>query len=562
LLVLPLYSINLSINYKAANSNQQELIRTMEVRVQLYMESLEKEVMRLMELKREYILDADLLQLSTISTGMTGFDRIQSILNLQKRMQILRTSSSMIANTNIYIPSMNRTINTYQYELEINEEEFNVMKTKETDDLFVYWDDRMFLNLTFPYDAVSKGVSPHYVFSIEISNHNLYESMNEMMEYEEGGIMLFTHTLQDILTVESSEEMVSNVKNVLSNQMEDSWIIHKERITVENQRFVTISYYSDYTGMVAVLYVSVENIKGAMSQYQRWFWMISILSMFVIIIFSYWIYRIIHRPIRKLTYYFKRLEAGNLDLSIKHKLNDEFGYLYDRFNVMVVRLNDLINDARDHQLKIQQSELKWLQSQINPHFLYNSHFILSRLIRQNENEKAYEFAAYLGDYMKFITKNYAEDISLAEEMQHARSYLGIQALCYESRIDFSVPDIPDSFYSQEVPRLIIQPIIENIFKYAVDTKLESSKLEIEFEVQETCIILSFNDDGNTLKNEQIEELNERLSTNDLHITGLINIHRRLQAKYGAGFGLHFYKSKLGGLLVVMKLKKDEVISDE
>ena len=121
-------------------------------------------------------------------------------------------------------------------------------------------------------------------------------------------------------------------------------------------------------------------------------------------------------------------------MNIRHEGQDEFGQLYDGFNRMKERIGKLIDEVYVQTSLAQRAQLKQLQAQINPHFLYNSFFILSRRIKRGDYDNAVEIAEHLGDYFRFLTRNESDYIPLRREVEHAQSYAAVQAARFVDRI--------------------------------------------------------------------------------------------------------------------------------
>lgn len=184
--------------------------------------------------------------------------------------------------------------------------------------------------------------------------------------------------------------------------------------------------------------------------------------------YSYTTYRLVKNPINKIVESFRRLEQGALDVNIQFKASDEFNYLYEEFNTMVDCLNTLIDNNYKQQIYIQKAELKQLQSQINPHFLYNSYFILRRMILDRDFENAENLSNYLGTYFQYITRNVMEGVTLQKEMEHAISYARIQQMRFSERMAVEFGEVPPKYRNLIVPRLIMQPILENSIEHGLN----------------------------------------------------------------------------------------------
>ena len=152
----------------------------------------------------------------------------------------------------------------------------------------------------------------------------------------------------------------------------------------------------------------------------------------------------VHKPLSKLTDAFDEVEHGNFQVQIVQTGNDDFAYLYHAFNNMALKLSHLIERDYNQKLLLQKAEMKQLQAQINPHFLYNSFFMLQRMIRF-EPEEASQIANALASCFRYITKNSMDHVTLAEEYAHMKNYVYIQGLRFAGRIQIDLEELPYRF---------------------------------------------------------------------------------------------------------------------
>ncbi|MDG0813451.1 sensor histidine kinase [Cohnella rhizosphaerae] len=261
------------------------------------------------------------------------------------------------------------------------------------------------------------------------------------------------------------------------------------------------------------------------------------------------------------------MEKGKLDVEITHARNDEFGFLFQRFNGMMRNLNHLIDQVYKQQILAQQAELKQLQSQINPHFLYNTYFVLYNMAMTEDYDNVKLFTHQLGSYFKYITRNAAEDVPLHVEADHARTYCDIQSLRFYNRIVVEFGDLPSSCRDRLVPRLILQPIIENAFEHGLADKKSGGLLAVRFEeeIENGRFSISVEDNGPAVTDERVRELNGMLSIGSadaIEMTAIVNIHRRLRLKFGENSGLGFRHGSHGGVRVIINIQEREATSDE
>jgi two-component system sensor histidine kinase YesM len=180
--------------------------------------------------------------------------------------------------------------------------------------------------------------------------------------------------------------------------------------------------------------------------------------------------------------------------------------------------------------------------------------VLCRLIKsESQKEKAYQFCLYIGQYFQFITRNDEDEIPLELEVEHSRTYVEMQRICYGERIQVLFEgDVP----AIDVPRLILQPIIENAYKHALGNMLQPGELWVHSERRDGDFLLYVEDNGRSITDEEIDLLQKKLRYSSNRIeetTGLMNVHRRIQLRYGEAYGITVSRSELGGLQVIIKL---------
>ena len=252
---------------------------------------------------------------------------------------------------------------------------------------------------------------------------------------------------------------------------------------------------------------------------------------------------------------FAQVEKGTLDIELKYKIDDEFGYLYKRFNSMCRRLAALIEQIYEQKIRAQNAELKQLQYQINPHFLYNSLFILYRMAKMNEIEGILKLSQHLGGYYQFVTKSASDEVTLGAEIKHAMDYIQIQSIRYANRIKVEFPDVPEEMQSLIITRLILQPLIENSYNHGLSNKLSGGILKVNIVRDEEVLKIIVEDNGETMNEETLDKMKTALASVD-HIEedgGLLNIHRRLIIRYGPESGLFLSIGAMGGLCVEMRI---------
>lgn len=202
---------------------------------------------------------------------------------------------------------------------------------------------------------------------------------------------------------------------------------------------------------------------------------------------------------------------------------------------------------RPVELLSQQAEFKQLQAQINPHFLYNSFFILYRMAKDADYEHITTLCSHLSEYYRYITRNDLMDVPLRKELDHAWRYAQIQLIRFGKRITVTFEDAPEAYSNLMVPHLILQPLLENAFKHGLKNTVNGGVLRVSFVQRPAALFIVVSDNGAGMSVEALRLLRERMNrSKDTAISALANIHKRLRLKFGPGAGISVYNNEQGG----------------
>lgn len=301
----------------------------------------------------------------------------------------------------------------------------------------------------------------------------------------------------------------------------------------------TKSSYMDWT------YINATPFNGMFQQ-------ISLVKRLVVLIFAcllllglllgYRFARSIVRPISKLTDRMRKIEMGDLDNleeqalgMVSQTAQDEVSQLNRTFKMMIRRIRELIDENYSKQLIIRETELKALQAQINPHFLYNTLESINWLAKMNKQSKISEMVEALGYLLRSSIGLKDPLITLEKELSIVHSYVTIQKTRFEERLDFHM-DIPKCFQDAMIPKLTLQPLIENAIRYALEPNIEPCTISIKVEPLEHGLDLQVSDNGPGMTAEFISALQQgRIETRGEGI-GLANITERIQLVFGQEWG--------------------------
>jgi two-component system sensor histidine kinase YesM len=542
IVIAPIYMISLKMNEYGEQAVRREVENSMQSRVHFYIRLLENEFNRIVHMQKEFVNDKELRRLSTAASVISDNEFRESINSVHTRLKAMMNSSLYIADADVYLPTENRKLSavTFYDKLPVDEYEALKVVSSEPRNPFVYWRNQLFIS--FPYSdlALINKENPVFLLSAEISQTEITEVLSRLKIDGSGGAMVIGKGGDWAVSSDPDPQMLQAVLPLLEEGKSELQPDGVFRIKEFNGKRKWLAYeQSPGLGITLLMYIPEAEMLGSQHRYREWFWMLSGISLLVIILFSYWIFRQIHLPMRRLVRAFQHVEDGNLTIELKQNRSDEFHYLYRQFNAMVKRINELIHEVYEQKYRANLSELRQLQSQISPHFLYNSFFVLSRMAKYEEYDNINRLSNYLGSYFRFITKTHMEEVPLADEVNYARTYVQIQTFRFEERIHVDFASLPEEYGSIRVPRLILQPIVENVYEHGLRNKVKDGWLKVSFYQTGDDLRIAVEDNGEGLSEESFHELTDKLMLvgEAVETTGLVNVHRRLKLRYGKTSGL-------------------------
>nr|WP_264473563.1 sensor histidine kinase [Enterocloster bolteae] len=249
-------------------------------------------------------------------------------------------------------------------------------------------------------------------------------------------------------------------------------------------------------------------------------------------------------PVKKLIEAMREVQQGNFDYRIDNKRSDEMGRLMETFNYMVFKIDMLIKEVYQEKLAQKNAELEALQSQINPHFLYNTLDTINWMLLEKKEYEISGIVVSLGEMMKYAISRSSRTVALREEIRHVSNYLLIQKERMEDKLEYEI-DIPHQYESVQVPRLILQPLVENAIIHGIETGGKVS-IRVYERVEDGGCWLEVSDNGAGMDEEQLKRLRDGTTEMrmDHRSIGVENVNKRIRLYYGEEFGL-MIESRLG-----------------
>ena len=552
--VTPLILLGVYLYHWSYDTASQEISLSTDRRLNQFAMELNREI-EWMELQQFDIAeDRKLNRLAILWNMMDQVERRETLNYLSERLAAFKNSSAYIKNVYVHIPSVNKSISAVQGIDDFDQDSFSYFSSNHVGKgvRFTVKEDN--LNLSAVRLSGKREEAPLFVVQVELDTEEFQNELSQLNLYPESATLLIEDQTGHAISDQQQRDVIlsSHRKYSLANLHESF------QVNVEGTLYHVNQLHMNTLGLSVATYLPEEIVTKPLSRFVQWAWIFAITSFIAIAAYLYSSYKLIHMPLLLLVKRFKKMEGGVLDIPINHHRKDEFGFLYSRFNLMIENLRQLIDRDFKMTMMMQRAELRQLQSQINPHFLYNSFFILNSLARTGDTDRIEQFTNMLGEYFRFITRNGTDHVPLKEEVEHSRIYTEIQQLRFSRRIKVDFGQVPLEMEQIQVPRLIIQPIIENAYEHSLEKNTDMGLLRVHFYMKESYIEFVVEDNGNELRMEDIELLQERLlnETSTDEMTGLMNIHRRLRLTYGEKSGLFLSRSELQGLKVAVRIQAE------
>lgn len=490
-------------------------------------------------------------RLSSFPELMEDYERISAVNSVIENLTAIKENNILIENIQIYIPAINRILNANGYKhgsmQELDNVTFNTLiRQKNPRQLFSINENQLNYLITSSYTA------PRNLVQVTFSSASIRKYLSMFLTMNNEYLMLKTEDGNTLIgSVFPPDDLVPYLDTLSPGD-----VIYHDSIPYQ-----VFEKEMSFSGLQLLCIANTTSIYYSASKTTLMSALILTIMLICILVYFIITWNLIRQPMNKLTEAFQEIEQGNLNTKITEDGNTDFSTLYMGFNHMTNYINQLIEHDYEQKLLLQKAELKQLQSQINPHFLYNSFFLLQRLIKCEMKQEASALSKKLGNYFQYVTRSCNEVVLLKDEYLHAKIYMDIQAMRFEKRIEIQCEPLPEQYTYWRIPKIILQPIIENAFNYGLSDKTKNGILSLCFipeDLKRLQIIIE--DNGENLDDKQIFLLQTALKRASLpdstmEMTGLLNIYRRLFIYSQGKDSMDIMRSKLGGLKVIITLEE-------
>lgn len=304
---------------------------------------------------------------------------------------------------------------------------------------------------------------------------------------------------------------------------------------------------------VGVSYVDELVNRNVNDMIRLTFWL-AVVVLAVAVLTSWLLSRLMGKPLRGLASAMESFEADADHFTYRPVGGTrEVQELSDSFEHMVLRIQELMTTVREEEINLRKTELKALQAQINPHFLYNTLDSIAWMCEQGRNADAVKMVHALARLFRISISRGHELIPIAKEIEHAESYLQIQMYRYKNQFTYTFDVDPDclGYYCNKIT---LQPIIENSINHGLELMVEEGRIDVCVRQDGDDIVFSVQDNGVGMSEEQIEAIMQHGPTDRTGI-GIKNVNDRLKIYFGRNYGLHITSEPDVGTCVEIRMPK-------
>jgi Predicted signal transduction protein with a C-terminal ATPase domain len=354
-------------------------------------------------------------------------------------------------------------------------------------------------------------------------------------EYEKTIYMLFDKNELIYGSSEvSAEEAVVVKTNMIGNY--DVVLINSEEFFVVKGKIP--DYDWDY-----ICLVSYSGIARDIKNYQIWVIIIIVLSVIFTIVISH---KLIGEIVSQFNIIISRMKVFGKNeaeetvfVGIDTERNDEFGLLNRQFMYMVERIRNLIAVSYTTEILHKEAQLQALENQVNPHFLYNTLESVNWRAKAIGEEEISLMVEALGALLRVTLDKRYSNFELKSELEIVQNYVTIQKIRFEERLEYQVT-VPKELMNIKVPKLTLQPLVENAIRYAIEESTKPCLIQISACKHEDAVYIYVKNKGSYFEDNLLESLQSgKIKANGLGI-GILNIHNRLELLYGSAYELSFY----------------------
>ena len=489
--------------------------------------------------------DPILKSYGTIEGFESYFDVIDFKKKVEDRITIQNNTSDWRTETTVYFPEAGQAISPTELamfdEAYLADRVSNGWGTRTAQDGKSREGYRFYFYAVSPFAGYADLGKADQIVEMSFSDQSLVELLNDYKATGGGDPFLFRDSRSLIPNRTWDRQLTGQVAALLDNRA----LREFDSFTAElsGASYLVTYIRTNLDGWMIVDFVPMQQVFSPIVSSNRLFYVSTLLLLLMSLFAAFMLYRNVQIPIRTLVKSLRLVMNGEFSTRIKPAKNSEFRFVFQRFNDMIEQIQRLIENVYTEQLRARDAQLKQLQSQIQPHFLYNCLYFIVNMARLERLEPIEKMAVNLGRYFKYTTRLEKPDTTVAEELQVIGNYLEIQKLRL-NRIDYVI-EVSDEALKLEIPRLLLQPIVENAVVHGIEPKPGGGSISITGGIDDggrAWIEVADNGVGMTEQSrlQMMQQLRQPVTETTGY--GVWNVHQRLALRFGGDAGV-FYSAR-------------------
>lgn len=400
----------------------------------------------------------------------------------------------------------------------------------------------------------SEAMNSMILFNLKVDN--LDGLLNKPTLEKSGTLFILDHDNQPVNPVPYNfKSSLQEIQNLKFEDDEGRMVT-----TIQNKEYAISYQTSKVTGWIIAAFIPMDEVNSHLSPIQNIIIVTIIIALILVLLTSILLSSKITKPLTTLMNKMKRIEQGHLNVVLYDSNGtEEVRHLSQRIDNMIQSIQKLNQDVYSYQLISKNMELKALQNQINPHFLYNTLQSIKALAVLGRTQDISSMVTQIGFMLRYAINNMQEVVTIKQELDHVRSYIEIQSFRYPDQFNYEIVCDPELL---GIPclKFTLQPIVENIYSHAFKNR-DKGNFTVFIHPCSQGIQIDISDDGNGIPADQLEAIRQgllhRIDGNLEGGVGLNNVHQRFIYKYGEQYGISISSEYNAGTTITILFPKEE-----
>lgn len=548
--VLAIYAAGLTVTLRLRKNAEQDWQTAYISQTEEFAAQLDGELTRICA-QMKYTLTRSVTLWLTLVPEQTSFPALyDSVQRMTNQIYTLQNTSSLIESSSVYFPALDKCIHSFGTYNSPSEEERQLIEAyydapghsavlASGGELYLVSDASNFTDKTTTA-LVWTQLSARILENL-CSQHSENGQAALVLSLDNGGFCAAYSKADDI----SYADMLEDGRKSVEMQQ-----IGLEQTEVQEAECMRIVQPVGAWNLQVIRYANALALQEVTAPFTVWIAVQTVIMLAAVGVFLILVRQLITQPFHRIIKQLQTLEQTGLLPTESRSGGRDMDFLHSAFVQLGNHLQTTLEQVYYNRELAYQSQIKFLQAQINPHFLYNSFYHLYRMAKMDDSEGVAEMSLKLSSYYRYITRSAQNVVTLAMEYQNIVDYTEIQAIRFGDRITVQLEPLPEQYQELSVPRFILQPMFENAYTHGVE-KIENGIIQLRFESDDTMLHIFVENNGDC-PDADLDALQQYLNSSDrqAECTALKNVQLRMQM---LGGDLQVGHGTLGGFGVCLHI---------